>query len=76
MRPAAPTSTGKAPEVDGSLLAIVTHWRLVVADLAQHYRVDLHDPAVLGRPWIGVRTMLFSLLDMPESRLRAALTRR
>ena len=76
MRPAAPTPTGKAPEVDGSLLAIVTHWRLVIADLAQHYRVDLYDPAVLTRPWPGVRTMLFSLLDMPESRLRAALTRR
>ena len=55
---------------------MVTHWRLVIADLAQHYRVDLYDPAVLTRPWPGVRTMLFSLLDMPESRLRAALTRR
>lgn len=65
-----------APAVDGSLLGIVTHWRCVVADLAQHFGVDLYDPAVLDRPWPGVRTMIFALLDMPESRLRRALTTR
>ena len=64
---------GAAPKVDGSLLGIVTNWRLVVADLAQHFGVDLYDPAVLARPWPGVRIMIHSLLDMPESRLRRAL---
>ena len=67
-------SAAKVPEVDGSVLAIVTHWRLVVADMAEHFTLDLYDPAVLGRPWPGVRTMIFALLDMPESRLRRALT--
>jgi hypothetical protein len=74
MRPAQVAAEAKAPEVDGSLLAIVTHWRVVVADLAQHFGVDLYDPAVLDRPWPGVRTMIFALLDMPESRLRRVLT--
>lgn len=74
MRPAPVAVEAKAPEVDGSLLAIVTHWRVVVADLAQHFGVDLYDPSVLDRPWPGVRTMIFALLDMPESRLRRELT--
>ena len=74
MRPAQVATEAKAPEVDGSLLAIVTHWRVVVADMAQHFGIDLYDPVVLDRPWPGVRTMLFALLDMPESRLRRALT--
>ena len=60
--------------MDGSLLGIVTHWRVVVADLAQFFGVDLYDPAVLDRPWPGVRTMIFALLDMPESRLHRVLT--
>lgn len=64
-----------APTIDGSILALVTHWRLVLADLALHFHVDLYDPAVLARPWPGVRTMIFSLLDS-DTRLRAALTRR
>ncbi|UOQ58553.1 hypothetical protein MUN78_06945 [Leucobacter allii] len=71
---AAVTPTGK-DTVDTSLVALVSHWRLVVADLALHYHVDLYDPAVLARPWPGVRTMIFSLLDS-DTRLRAALTRR
>lgn len=64
-----------ATQVDGSLLALVTNWRLVVADMAKEYGVDLFDPTVLARPWPGVRTMIFSLLDSP-TRLREALTRR
>ena len=64
----------KPPEVDGSLLGIVTHWRLVRVDLARFFGVDLYDPTVLARPWPGVRTMIFALLDMPESWLRQALT--
>ncbi|UFU03433.1 hypothetical protein LQF12_02145 [Ruania suaedae] len=60
--------------MDGSLLAIVSNWRCVVADLAEFFGVDLYDPAVLDRPWPGVRTMLFALFDKPESRLRRVLT--
>ncbi|MDJ1113239.1 hypothetical protein [Microbacterium dauci] len=45
------------------------------ADLAKEYGVDLWDPAILARPWPGIRTMIFSLLDSP-TRLRAVLTRR
>ena len=64
------------PPVDGSLLAIVEHWRYVIADLLTIYHLDLYDPAVLARPWPGVRTAIFALLDHPDSRLRVALTRR
>ena len=77
LKPAAPTGLpGKTPsdDVDGSFLAIVTHWRLVVAELAER-GIDLYDPEVLARPWPGVRTVIFSLLDS-NTRLRAALTRR
>ena len=74
MRPAPPTETGGGASVDRSLLAVVSHWGLAVADLAQFYGLDMFDPAVLARPWPGVRTMLLSLLDMPGSRLNAALT--
>jgi hypothetical protein len=65
-----------APTIDSSLLTIVSHWRLVVADLLDH-GIDLWDPAVRARPWPGIRTLIFSLLE-PEStsRLRRALTRR
>lgn len=77
LKPDAPsTPAGKAPsaDVDGSLLAIVTHWRLVIAELAER-GIDLYDPAVLARPWPGVRAVIFSLLDS-NTRLRAVLTRR
>lgn len=70
---AAPTA-GQAPEVDQSMSALLTNWRLVVADMGQFYGIDLYDPSVRARPCQGVRTMIFSLLDMPESRLRRALT--
>jgi hypothetical protein len=70
---AGPTKT-PAADVDGSLLAIVTNWRLVVAELAER-GIDLYDPAVLARPWPGVRAVIFSLIDGP-TRLRAVLTRR
>lgn len=65
----------KTDEVDGSWLALLQHWRLVIADLSLHHGVDLYDPAVRARPWQGVRTMIFSLLDA-DTRLRRALTRR
>jgi hypothetical protein len=73
--PTAPVNASAA-QVDRSWLAIVKHWRLVIADLAQFFQVDLYDHAVRARPWMGVRTMIFALLEMPESRLRRALTRR
>lgn len=62
--------------MDGSTLAMVTHWRLVAADLLAIYGLDLYDPAVLARPWPGVRTAIHALYDHPDSRLRRALTRR
>ena len=82
MKPAheGPTPEEK-PTLDQSWLAIVTHWRIVVAELMRQ-GVDLYDPAVRSRPWPGVRTLIFSLLDEPSSpldppsRLREALTRR
>lgn len=40
------------------------------------YHLDLYDPAVLARPWLGVRHALYALLDHPDSLLRRALTRR
>jgi hypothetical protein len=74
--PSAVSTPDEAPTIDSSLLAIVSHWRLVVADLIDA-GIDLYDPAVRARPWPGIRTKLFSLLE-PEStsRLRRALTRR
>jgi len=73
--PTAPDLTQQKPaEIDGSILALVTNWRLVVAELIER-GIDLYDPAVLARPWPGVRAAIFSLLDSP-TRLRAALTRR
>jgi len=70
---ALPSKTLSA-DIDGSLLALITNWRLVVAELAER-GIDLYDPAVLARPWPGVRAMIFSLIDSP-TRLRAVLTRR
>lgn len=78
LRPAAVKAqapSGAGPQVDGSILALVTNWRLVVADLAREFHLDLYDPAVLSRPWPGIRAMIFSLLDS-DTRLRAGLTRR
>lgn len=54
----------------------MTHWRLVVADFLSIYHLDLYDPAVLARPWPGIRTALFALFENPDSLLRRALTRR
>lgn len=63
-------------QIDESITGIVTHWRIVVAELAERFHVDLYDPAVRARPWPGVRTMIFTLLQTPGSRLREALIRR
>ncbi|TFD09825.1 hypothetical protein E3T26_14450 [Cryobacterium sp. TMT1-21] len=77
LKPEAPDAMpGKTPaaDIDGSLLALVTNWRLVIAELAER-GIDLYDPAVLARPWPGVRAVIFSLIDS-NTRLRAVLTRR
>ncbi|GMA33505.1 hypothetical protein [Litorihabitans aurantiacus] len=47
-----------------------------MADLLAIYHLDLYDPAVLTRPWLGVRTAIFALFTHPDSLLRRALTRR
>ncbi|WP_323985885.1 hypothetical protein [Microbacterium plantarum] len=67
----------RAPEVevDGSWVALIRHWRLVVADLRKEEGIDLYSPAVLAGSWLPVRSAIFSLLDSP-TRLRSALTRR
>lgn len=74
MRPEAVSAPTSTPEVDGSMAALLSHWRLVVADLMEIFHLDLYDPAVRGRPCQGIRTAVFALLDMPDSRLRRALT--
>lgn len=73
LQPEAVAPQRAASDVDDSLGAILLHWRLVVADMGQFFGTDLYDPAVRARPCQGVRTMIFALLDMPESRLRRAL---
>lgn len=69
------SSTATPATIDASWLQLILHWRVVVADLARHFHVDLYDPDVLARPWPGIRTMIFALIDEP-TRLREALTRR
>ena len=78
-RPQAPSAAAglpAAPQIDESVLGLVTAWRAVVAEMARVYHVDMHDPAVLDRPWLGIRTMIFALRDTPGSALREALTLR
>jgi hypothetical protein len=73
MRPRAVTPAPTGPKLDTSWLAIVSHWRIVVAELMER-GVDLYDPALRARPWMGVRALIFSLIDS-DTRLRAALRR-
>lgn len=77
LRPEVPSASPAVTpaEIDGSWLALVTHWRLVVADLRKECGIDLHHQSTLAGSWLGVRAAIFSLLDSP-TRLRAALTRR
>lgn len=60
--------------VDNSILALVTNWQLVTVDLLTLFRIDLHDPAVLAGPWLGVRGAIHSLYSHPDSRFRRAVT--
>lgn len=52
---------------------IVAEWDSVAWDLSAIHGVDLHDPAVRARSWLGVRGMILGLLRDPSSRLFAAL---
>jgi hypothetical protein len=47
----------------------------VVVAVLMERGIDLYDPAVLARPWRGIRTLLFFIIDTP-SPLRQVLTRR
>jgi hypothetical protein len=71
LREAAPTASSPSPTSvrPVSWLWLVEHWRTIVADLPLHCGIDLYDPAVRARPFPGVRTMIFSLLDA-DTRLR------
>lgn len=71
---AAAEPAARKSDIDGSWLALVTHWRLVVAELMDR-GINLYDPDVLASPWLGVRAAIFSLLDSP-TRLREVLKRR
>lgn len=53
---------------------ILPHWDRVVCDMAARYGIDLYDPAVLARPWPGVRTMIFGLIN-GDGQLARALRR-
>lgn len=70
LKPAAPTATTAGRQVWWT--DIVAYWDLVHRDLAERYHLDLHDPAVLARPWPGVRNLILGLLTEP-SRLAHAL---
>jgi hypothetical protein len=54
-------------------LHVLEHWDSVVWDMASKFRLDLYDPAVRARPWPGVRTLIFGLVDDPSTRLHRAL---
>ena len=51
---------------------ILANWNAVVLDLSERHGVDLYDPAVLARPWPGVRSMILGLLQV-DSRLANAM---
>lgn len=70
LKPKPPTTTSTGRQV--WWIDIVTRWDLVHRDLAERYHIDLHDPAVLARPWPGVRTLILGLLSEP-SRLANSL---
>jgi hypothetical protein len=44
-----------------------------VAELAARFGIDLYDPAVLARPWPGVRTMIYALAGDPTTLLHRSL---
>jgi hypothetical protein len=70
LKPETPTTDTRGRQIWWT--DIVRHWDLVIQDLAEKYGIDLYDPAVLARPWPGVRTLILGLLSSP-SRLARAL---
>lgn len=53
-----------------------TNWdRRVVPDLQQYFQVDAYDLDDISRPWRWLRTLVLSLLDIPDSRLARGLDR-
>jgi len=50
---------------------LLTHWRLVVADLAAIYH--LPPSALPEQPWAGLRDLILSLPGEPDSRVARAL---
>lgn len=71
MRPLPVTTKPEAKKVDDSVLALVTHWRLVQLDLIDR-GVNLYDVSVRSGSWLAVRDVIFSLFD-ESSRLRSVL---
>lgn len=63
LRPAAPTPAPDPAAKTIWWIDIVKHWDLVVCDMSSRYGIDLYDPAVQARPWPGIRTMIFGLLQ-------------
>jgi hypothetical protein len=47
------------------------HWPWVVADLQQHYGISEY--AVQDAPWPWFRTLVYGLIDIPDSRIRLHL---
>jgi len=45
----------------------------VCLDLSERHSLDLYDPAILARPWPGVRGMILGSLTDPTTRLFHAL---
>ena len=72
LRPPAPSAVGTSGGRTVWWADIVPLWHLVARDLAERYHLDLHDPAVLARPWPGIRNLILGLLSEP-SRLANAL---
>lgn len=70
----AQTAQATSPVLDTSWLALVTHWRLIIAELLTR-GIDIHHPDVLAGPWLSVRAAIFDLIDSP-TRLREVLKRR
>lgn len=44
-------------------------------DLQQYFQVDAYDLDDISRPWRWLRTLVLSLLDIPDSRLARGLDR-
>lgn len=59
--------------IDVTYHALVLNWSLVVRDLQQLYRINLHDPAVRAGSLLAVRPFVQALYETPGSLLREAV---